>query len=47
MKLKDYFQNKQEFQLSDNDKLALYEKIISQQKRKTLSRMVKVKYFAY
>jgi len=47
MKLKDYFQNKQEFQLSDNDKLALYEKIISQQKRKSLSRMVKVKYFAY
>jgi len=47
MKLKDYFQNKQEFQLSENDKLALYEKIISQQKRKTLSRMVKVKYFAY
>ena len=47
MKLKDYFQNKQEFQLSENDKLALYEKIISQQKRKSLSRMVKVKYFAY
>jgi hypothetical protein len=47
MKLKDYFQNKQEFQLSENDKLALYEKIVSQQKRKSLSRMVKVKYFAY
>ena len=47
MKLKDYFQNKQEFQLSENDKLALYEKIISQQKRKSLSRMVKIKYFAY
>jgi len=47
MKLKDYFQNKQEFQLSENEKLALYEKIISQQKRKSLSRMVKVKYFAY
>lgn len=47
MKLKDYFQNKQEFQLSENNKLALYEKIISQQKRKSLSRMVKVKYFAY
>lgn len=47
MKLKDYFQNKQEFQLGENDKLALYEKIISQQKRKSLSRMVKVKYFAY
>jgi hypothetical protein len=47
MKLKDYFQNKQEFQLSENEKLALYEKIISQQKRKSLSSMVKVKYFAY
>lgn len=47
MKLKDYFQNKQEFQLSENDKLALYEKIISQQKRMSLSRMMKVKYFAY
>lgn len=47
MKLKEYFQNKQEFQLSENDKLALYEKIISQQKRKSLSRMVKIKYFAY
>jgi hypothetical protein len=47
MKLKDYFQNKQEFCISETDKLALYEKIISQQKRKSLSRMVKVKYFAY
>jgi len=47
MKLKDYFQNKQEFCISENDKLALYEKIVSQQKRKSLSRMVKVKYFAY
>ena len=47
MKLKDYFQNKQEFQLSENDKLALYEKILSQQKKKSFSRMVKVKYFAY
>lgn len=47
MKLKDYFQNKQEFQLSENDKLALYEKIIFQQRKKSFSRMVKVKYFAY
>ena len=47
MKLKDYFQNRQEFQLSENDKLALYEKIISQQKKKSFSRMVKVKYLAY
>ena len=47
MKLKDYFQNKQEFCISENDKLALYEKIVSQQKRKSLSRMVRVKYFAY
>jgi hypothetical protein len=47
MKLKDYFQDKKEFKLSENDKLALYEKIVSQQKRKSLSRMIKVKYFAY
>jgi len=47
MKLKDYFQNKQEFQLTETDKLALYEKILSQQKKKSLSRMVKVKYFVY
>ena len=47
MKLKDYFQDKKEFKLNENDKLALYEKILSQQKRKSLSRMIKVKYFAY
>ena len=47
MKLKDYFQDKKELKLSENDKLALYEKIVSQQKRKSLSRMIKIKYFAY
>lgn len=47
MKLKDYFQNKQEFQLSETDKLALYEKILSKQRKKSLSRMIKVKYFVY
>ena len=47
MKLKDYFQDKKELKLSENDKLALYEKIVFQQKRKSLSRMIKIKYFAY
>ena len=48
MKLKDYFQNKKDFTLWESEKLALYEKILSQQKQRTsFFHTFKIKTFVY
>ena len=49
MKLKDYFKEQNNYQISTSDKLFLYDKIISKQNKSTkrLSRFINIKHFAY